>query len=853
LQQKKAGWFYRHAEALAGGATYKYNVDEYGNMQKTKVPVSGAHLGMAFAMEALHTIAAGLAGAAEKKFVNIGPDPATLRDQQAKAQATEDYTRRAQVLETNMRMITTARNIGKMDQEQNAAYVAQYKPVLDTIQKRAPGLLEGPYTYADLKAHNVTEKNAIPYMTVPRIDPTTGKQSVDPKTGVPLWDNTYYVVKPGIKLSSLFTPEDLKGFKEQGKTWANNDALVNTPIELSNYLNQKGQLVAWNTAKVAFNNFASTVNDANKTGNTTTPTSGLTMPAIKDPAIASIADQMAAKYQVPAAVVRGVINQESGGNPRAVSPTGAKGVMQLTSGTAQAMGVTDSFDAKQNIEGGVKYLSTLLDPKKNPNLKGDAKLALAAYYSGPGAVNQKGKIVATAMHSAQDTTNYVNSIANATKLGQRASIPTGVTPGGTQTQTQIQAGAVQAGQPLTVDIVEWAKGHPTTASDIDQFVPALSAAGGNYEKALAYLISSGNPEAAGNITAMLGGIDNIHDHDLYNTNQQEQKKIDMQTAAAEEKAQFKQTQDMKASDEMESYVKAPDNYQPDPMIALKTPDQAKATLQAQGVKIPPHFTALYGMAHYHVAPNTFFPKVWAKGSPYEMDSQTAKSYIEQFLNPGYDDTKYPAIQKVRTSYADAGSKPGAAIVGAGTASQHMEVLRQAGEALNNGNIPALNRLVQGVGIETGQSPAMTYDALAGKVNQEVERVAAGGTAPYKEDIERGLKLLSHNASPAQREGVLRAYTNLMYGRLNSLDESYHATTGEHMTNVPKEATQLFQRYGNDVPWAQNNGQGQQQQQRPQAAQYAPVQGAIAHRLPNGTIDKWKYPDGSIHPVAPQGR
>jgi hypothetical protein len=93
----------------------------------------------------------------------------------------------------------------------------------------------------------------------------------------------------------------------------------------------------------------------------------------------------------------------------------------------------------------------------------------------------------------------------------------------------------------------------------------------------------------------------------------------------------------------------------------------------------------------------------------------------------------------------------------------------------------------------------------------------------------------------------------MYGRLNSLDESYHATTGEHMTNVPKEATQLFQRYGNDVPWAQNNGQGQQQQQRPQAAQYAPVQGAIAHRLPNGTIDKWKYPDGSIHPVAPQGR
>jgi hypothetical protein len=567
LQQKKAGWKYRAAEALAGGATYKYTVDEYGQMQKTKVPVSGAHLAMAFAMEVLHTIAAGAAGAAEKKFVNIGPDPATLRDQQAKAQATEDYTRKASITETNLRQLTTARNIGKMDFDQNTTLDAQYKPLLDEINSQAPGVLGELHNYSDLKDHNFTAEHWIPAQTVPRMDPTTHQQAVD-RNGVQLWDHLGYVIQPGLKLSKIFTPDDIKGFKEMGKTWADNDRLIDTPMELTTALNQKSQLVAWNAAKVNVGNFASIINEAkgNTTGNTTTPTtptSGLTMPTIKDPTQAAIITEMAAKNNVPAPLIGGVLNHESHGDPNAVSQTGVKGVMQVTGPTAQAMGSTDPDPVRRSIENGTRYLAALLDPKKYPNLKGDTRLVLAAYSSGPGAVNSKGQIVDThdpktgkIQHTAAQTTRYANDISRNIGLGQGSATTPGTAQAGTAqagaaqagqqapapTGTQAnsgegagQDGAAQAGQPFSVDVAKWAKTHPSTAADLDKFAPALvksEAAGKGYLGALAALGES-DPQAAGNITAMLGGMDNVQAHDSYLAAQKEQKTLDQKADEAQ--------------------------------------------------------------------------------------------------------------------------------------------------------------------------------------------------------------------------------------------------------------------------------------------------------------------------------
>jgi len=93
----------------------------------------------------------------------------------------------------------------------------------------------------------------------------------------------------------------------------------------------------------------------------------------------------AKKHNVPVELVCAVILQESGGNPKAVSHAGARGLMQLMPGTAKRFGVTNSFDPQQNIEGGTKYLRFLLD-----RFKGDYKLAVAAYNAGEGNVEKYG-------------------------------------------------------------------------------------------------------------------------------------------------------------------------------------------------------------------------------------------------------------------------------------------------------------------------------------------------------------------------------------------------------------------------------------------------------------------------------
>jgi hypothetical protein len=88
-----------------------------------------------------------------------------------------------------------------------------------------------------------------------------------------------------------------------------------------------------------------------------------------------------AMYSVPTNLVHAVIQVESGYDERAVSRTGAKGLMQLMPETARRFNVNDPFDARQNIEGGVRYLRQLLD-------QFPLKMAVAAYNAGESAVRR---------------------------------------------------------------------------------------------------------------------------------------------------------------------------------------------------------------------------------------------------------------------------------------------------------------------------------------------------------------------------------------------------------------------------------------------------------------------------------
>ncbi|HEX7153050.1 MAG TPA: transglycosylase SLT domain-containing protein [Thermoanaerobaculia bacterium] len=91
------------------------------------------------------------------------------------------------------------------------------------------------------------------------------------------------------------------------------------------------------------------------------------------------------QYGVDANLIASLAWYESAFNPNAVSRRGAEGIMQLKPRTARALGVQNSFDTRQNILGGTKYLRQLLD-----RFNGDVDLTLAAYNQGPEAVERKG-------------------------------------------------------------------------------------------------------------------------------------------------------------------------------------------------------------------------------------------------------------------------------------------------------------------------------------------------------------------------------------------------------------------------------------------------------------------------------
>lgn len=110
--------------------------------------------------------------------------------------------------------------------------------------------------------------------------------------------------------------------------------------------------------------------------------------------------QAATLYQIPVELVRAVIKVESDYDPRAVSPAGARGLMQMIPATAERMQVRDIFDPRENIFGGVRYLRVLANM-----FNGDLQLTIAGYNAGEGAVVRHGGIP-----PYEETQQYVTKV-----------------------------------------------------------------------------------------------------------------------------------------------------------------------------------------------------------------------------------------------------------------------------------------------------------------------------------------------------------------------------------------------------------------------------------------------------------
>lgn len=120
--------------------------------------------------------------------------------------------------------------------------------------------------------------------------------------------------------------------------------------------------------------------------------------------------QQAAKtYQVHPDLIRAIIKVESNYNSRAVSPKGARGLMQLMPATAERFGVTDIFDPEENITGGVKYLRYLYNEFGEHNLE----LVLAGYNAGEEAVRKYGNKIPP----YRETQQYVKRVLSLYRPG----------------------------------------------------------------------------------------------------------------------------------------------------------------------------------------------------------------------------------------------------------------------------------------------------------------------------------------------------------------------------------------------------------------------------------------------------
>jgi soluble lytic murein transglycosylase-like protein len=135
------------------------------------------------------------------------------------------------------------------------------------------------------------------------------------------------------------------------------------------------------------------------------------VPGAGDSRFAGLIEQYAQKHGLDAALIRRVIEMESGFDPKAVSRKGAVGLMQLMPGTAKDMGVTDPFDPEENIAGGSKYLAGLIQ-----RYEGDLSRALAAYNAGPETVRKYGGVP-----PYPETERYVERILAAVNTSEDSS------------------------------------------------------------------------------------------------------------------------------------------------------------------------------------------------------------------------------------------------------------------------------------------------------------------------------------------------------------------------------------------------------------------------------------------------
>ena len=543
------------------------------------------------------------------------------------------------------------------------------------------------------------------------------------------------------------------------------------------------------------------------------------------------------KYQAPGLtpdLVKQVLTQESHGVPGQTSPKGAEGLMQLMPGTAQQYGV-DPNNPQQNIDGGVHYLADLL--KK---YGGNKTLALAAYNAGPGNVDKYGGVppfAETQKYVGAGGAGGIQPTFDVEKLQSDVSSSPEMIKAKLASDAEQQAND-EAAKHIKDNLPHLTEARNRMEALKAPDAPELSDVPKEEQvdirdpmKAMGKLMP---------MLAMLGGslnkryaLNAIRSTTAYVNAQKEE------DWEKRDQAHQKWQDDLKNVIEHNSmlnnkYANAREKYSSDlaqqkaitEAIAAENGDYVTlSSLASNNMKGISDFITLIDNAIKSAAgvysdsvKNSYMSKVMANWKTFQtadgqtvfvnaelgkaMDGHgneipvpgnlhtvgpTARNPIQGLMqdweaqNPNASQAEkeqhYMQLTGATKSVAafDVG-RQGDAVRSFNVAVQHLEVLKQAAEALQNGNIPMFNKWAQQFAQETGQDAPTNFETTKRLVTDEIVKAVTGGHGALGDRDEAAATLANFN-SPKQITGSIDHYQQLMAGQLGGLRKQYENSTG----------------------------------------------------------------------------
>lgn len=216
-------------------------------------------------------------------------------------------------------------------------------------------------------------------------------------------------------------------------------------------------------------------------------------------------------------------------------------------------------------------------------------------------------------------------------------------------------------------------------------------------------------------------------------------------------------------------------------------------------------------------------------------------------DPSFDMTDYNSRNSMARSYAS--GQDHKSIVAIDTAAGHLGLLSEAGKALDTGNYPMLNKIAQAYGVQSGEAPVTTFNAIAHRVAPEIV-VAYRPTGGSVEEVMQSTKDFEASLSSSQRQGVLQSTAELLNGKIQGMKNAWDTTMGPNKAgkqffspNTMDAMKDMGVDINNKTPYTSMKQLRESGGQQSMPTVHSPEE---AMKLPPGTT--FKTPDGRVKTV-----